>query len=71
MTINKLPNDVLVDMFKFYADMPSLVDTCTINSYINRWQVLVHVCQRWRCLVFASPRSLRLELLCTTSLHKQ
>ena len=67
MTINKLPNDVLLDMFKFYVDMPSLVDTCTMDSYIDRWQVLVHVCQRWRWLVFASPRRLRLELLCTNS----
>ncbi|KAI9451450.1 hypothetical protein BJY52DRAFT_1352059 [Lactarius psammicola] len=28
------------------------------------WQ-LVHVCQRWRYLVFASPSRLNLELLCT------
>jgi hypothetical protein len=29
------------------------------------WQSLVHVCQRWRCLVFASPRRLNLQLYCT------
>lgn len=34
-------------------------------SCTDNWQVLVHVCQRWRCLVFASPRGLDLELLCT------
>ena len=29
---------------------------------IESWQNLVHVCQRWRDLVFGSPRSLRLKL---------
>ncbi|KAH9165696.1 hypothetical protein EDB89DRAFT_273471 [Lactarius sanguifluus] len=29
-----------------------------------KWQ-LVHVCQRWRNLIFASPSRLNLELLCT------
>ena len=30
------------------------------------WHDLVHVCHRWRCLVFASPRHLDLRLLCTS-----
>ena len=30
------------------------------------WRTLVHVYQRWRCLVFASPRHLNLRLQCTT-----
>ncbi len=29
------------------------------------WVKLVHVCQRWRNLVFGSPRHLNLQLLCT------
>ena len=29
------------------------------------WQVLVHVCRRWRNIVFASPGRLDLTLLCT------
>ena len=29
------------------------------------WQSLVHVCQRWRSLVFRSPRHLNLQLVCT------
>lgn len=28
------------------------------------WKPLVHVCQRWRQLIFASPRSLRLTVVC-------
>jgi len=29
------------------------------------WQTLVHVCRRWRFLVFGSPRRLNLQLYCT------
>jgi hypothetical protein len=29
------------------------------------WQSLVHVCRRWRCIVFGSPRRLHLQLVCT------
>src|SRR6266849_6647657 len=35
-------------------------------SKIRSWQSLVHVCRRWRGLVFASPRRLDLQLCCTT-----
>ena len=31
---------------------------------IESWQSLVHVCRRWRCLVFGSPRRLNLRLCC-------
>ncbi|KAH9169742.1 hypothetical protein EDB89DRAFT_1388057 [Lactarius sanguifluus] len=30
-----------------------------------RWHTLVHVCRSWRHIVFASPRHLDLQLLCT------
>ena len=32
---------------------------------IEAWQSLVHVCRRWRSLVFESPRHLELKLCCT------
>ena len=32
---------------------------------LEAWITLVHVCQRWRGLVFASPRRLNLRLVCT------
>ncbi len=33
---------------------------------IESWQTLVHVCRRWRGLVFGSPRRLNLKLFCNT-----
>ena len=32
---------------------------------VEAWQLLVHVCRRWRSLVFQSPRHLNLRLYCT------
>jgi hypothetical protein len=49
-TINMLPNDVFLDIFQFL---------------VSEWQRLVHVCQRWRRIIFASPRGLDLKILCT------
>ena len=34
-------------------------------SGYDAWHKLIHVCQSWRCVVFASPRRLNLRLLCT------
>jgi hypothetical protein len=31
----------------------------------DAWHTLVHVCHRWRSIVFASPQRLNLQLLCT------
>ena len=59
---NKLSDDVLLVIFRFYLE----------NAFVrggrayDGWHDLVHVCQRWRCLVFASPRHLDLRLLCTS-----
>ncbi|KAI0294778.1 hypothetical protein BC826DRAFT_309091 [Russula brevipes] len=54
--IHALPDNVLLDMFDFYLE-----DT----KRTEEWHTLVHVCPRWRYLVFAAPRRLRLRLLCT------
>jgi hypothetical protein len=32
---------------------------------VEAWKSLVHVCRRWRVLVFESPRRLNLQLFCT------
>jgi hypothetical protein len=50
-----LPNDVLLEIFDFS------LDTIWMN---NRWHRLVHVCQKWREIVFSAPRRLNLELIC-------
>ncbi len=59
--IDVLPDDVLLEIFDFYMDIdPSL----GFKRGIEVWQLLVHVCRRWRSLVFGSPRRLNLRLLC-------
>jgi hypothetical protein len=55
-TIDILPEDALLEIFNFFTDGIYLVE---------RWHALVHVCQRWRWVVFASQRRLNLRLLCT------
>ena len=62
MTIDVLPDDVLLDIFDFCLDQQpeeSVLDRTTV------WQTLVHVCHRWRDIVFHSPRRLDLQILCT------
>ena len=51
-----LPDDILLEIFSFYVD-----EICKIDA----WHILVHVCHKWRIIVFASPCRLRLRLLCT------
>ena len=52
--IGILPDDVLLDIFSFYVDQANKED---------EWYTLVHVCQRWRNVVFGSPRRLHLTLV--------
>ncbi|KAI0292180.1 hypothetical protein BC826DRAFT_454737 [Russula brevipes] len=59
-TIDKLPDDVLLEIFDFYLDNKNL----DWRRNVDEWHTLVHVCQRWRNVVFASPRRLDLRLLC-------
>ena len=37
----------------------------SLKTRIEEWQSLIHVCRRWRNLVFQSPRRLHLHLYCT------
>jgi hypothetical protein len=55
VTIETLPDDVLLAIFTSYRPLHA----------IDAWRTLVHVCQRWRYLVFSSPRHLDLQLQCT------
>ena len=55
MTLVKvLLDEVLLEVFDFCAD-----------ENPEAWQTLVHVCQRWRCIIFGSPRRLNVRLFCT------
>jgi hypothetical protein len=60
--IDVLPDDVLLEIFDFYVDMSP---PFARKRDIEEWQTLVHVCRRWRSLVFQSPRRLNLRLYCT------
>jgi hypothetical protein len=56
VTVGALPDDVLLEIFDFY-----LFRCCREDA----WQMLSHVCRRWRSVVSASPHRLQLQLLCT------
>ena len=56
MTASALPDDALLEIFKFYVDQ---------IPHDDAWHTLVHVCRKWRYVVFSSPRWLHLELRCT------
>jgi hypothetical protein len=61
-TIAMFPDDVWLDIF----------DSCLINKYDYqpwKWVELVHVCRRWRQIIFASPRRLHLQLGCTRKMR--
>ena len=53
-----IPEDALLELFDWYLD-----DNDFYN--IEAWQTLVHVCRKWRNVVFGSPHRLNLQLFCT------
>jgi hypothetical protein len=56
ITIDVLPDDALLEIFNFYLGEPSeRIET-------ESWYTLVHVCRRWRSIVFESPRHLNVQL---------
>jgi hypothetical protein len=61
-------------MFGFYVGEAQAVEEAQAEDEaqavdkardIEKWHTLVHVCRQWRYVVFASPRRLKLRLLCT------
>ena len=68
MTISVLPDDVLLEIFNLHVTRPqsySYVSREGPKLYEDAWHTLVHVCQKWRSVVFSSPRRLNLRLFCT------
>ena len=69
--IDVLPDDVLLDIFDLCvykawdADYDYPLRDPPRKKKIESWQTLVHVCRRWRGVVFGSPRRLDLQLVCT------
>ena len=54
VTIDILPEIALLEIFDFYLR----------DAAIDAWHKLVHVCQKWRNVVFGSPHRLNLRLYC-------
>ena len=61
ISINPLSDDVLLEIFGYYVKG----EDQTEKQREEAWQSLVHVCRRWRSIVFGSPRHLNLQLVCT------
>ena len=59
MTIDALPDDVLLEIFDF------LVVESNGFEAENWWRILVHVCRKWRNVIFGSPHRLNLRLVCS------
>ena len=67
-SIDVLPDDILLSIFDFCVDKQDKDQESNqrpSKKVIEVWQSLVHVCRRWRRVVFGSPRRLNLRLLCT------
>ena len=60
ISIGALPDDVLLNIFDIY-----LHEDLHPEELTRAWQSLIHVCRRWRSVVFGSPRRLDLRLSCT------
>ncbi len=52
-----LPDDALLEVFHHCRGHK-------MHFYMSVWRPLVHVCKRWRRIIFASPLHLRLLLFC-------
>jgi hypothetical protein len=55
-----LPDNVLLEIFHFYMG-----NYTSLLNQTRKWQKIVRICQRWRRIIFASPRQLNLSLHCT------
>ena len=64
ISIDTLSDDVLLAVFDFCADENSVLFIA--RQEIEAWQSLLHVCRRWRSIVFASPRRLNLQFFCSS-----
>ena len=67
VSIGALSALVLLEIFSFHVDPhPHRYSfDAADDTSLDAWRALVHVCQQWRQVVFASPHALNLRLLCT------
>ena len=59
LTLDILPDEVLLVIFDHY------VTKGDEDGKFAEWHTLVHVCQKWRYIVFWSPLRLNLRILCS------
>jgi hypothetical protein len=62
VTIDMVPDVALLRIFDFCMD-----EGWIMGTEIPAWHRLVHVCRKWRNVVFGSPRRLDLRLYCRAS----
>ncbi|KAN0128288.1 hypothetical protein V8E53_013872 [Lactarius tabidus] len=62
-TISMLSDNVMLEIFDFCQK--NYVKYSWFTEAIWDWRILVHVCKRWRQVVFGSPLRLNLRILCT------
>jgi hypothetical protein len=62
-TIVMLPDNILVDIFEFFLMLHESIP----GERAKMWNGLVHVCKRWRIVVFSFAMHLDLRLFCTDS----
>ena len=60
VTIDMVPDVALVEVFDFY--MAEALARFPLRNSREAWITLVHVCRKWRDIVFGSPRRLNLRL---------
>ena len=53
-SIDMLPDDVLLEIFDFFVEEEGRGPKVDFEE----WHTLVHVCRRWRSVVFKSPHRL-------------
>ena len=63
----RLPENVLLEIFDFYRKGHGYSYDGYRYDWLKvwGWHKLVHVCRRWRQIIFASPRRLGLHIPCT------
>ena len=61
MTIDMLPDNVLLEVFDLCKDSSYPIDF----AWVSRWKRLTQVCRRWRLISLGSPRRLDLRIVCT------
>ena len=65
LTIDNIPDEVLLEIFDYYQQ--HFISDQPLWNKKYKWFKLIHVCRRWRFIVFAS--STRLDLCLVVSAH--